>query len=162
MKAGGIRCFIGLGSNLSEPIAQLHRALGTLGKTPSSLLGAVSPLYRNPAVGPGPQPDYVNAVAELHTSLDAPALLTHLQSIELDQGRVRNERWAARTLDLDLLLYGNAFIDLPHLRVPHPRLGGRNFVLYPLYDLAPDLILPHGASLRTLLDCCPGFGLTRL
>ena len=125
------------------------------------MLGVVSPLYRNPAIGPGQQPDYLNAVAELHTTLDAPMLLSQLQSIELAQGRVRNERWAARTLDLDLLLYGDACIDLPQLQVPHPRLCERNFVLYPLHDIAPDLVLPHGTSLRALLDCCSSTGLAR-
>jgi 2-amino-4-hydroxy-6-hydroxymethyldihydropteridine diphosphokinase len=160
--ATGIRCFIGLGSNLGEPETQIQRALAALGKIANSTLTGVSPLYRNPAIGPGQQPDYLNAVAELHTALDALALLSQLQSIELAQGRVRTERWGARTLDLDLLLYGDACIDLPQLQVPHPRLHERNFVLYPLRDIAPDLVLPRGASLRALLDCCPDVGLVRL
>lgn len=156
-----IRCFIGLGSNLNQPDIQLRRAIATLDKIPGSHLVAVSPVYRNPAIGPGDQPDYLNTVAELHTTLDALSLLAALQSIELAQGRKRKQRWAARTLDLDLLLYGYAYIDLPQLQVPHPRLCERNFVLYPLYDLIPDLVLPRGASLRALLDCCSPTGLTR-
>ena len=159
---GVIRCFISLGSNLGEPAAQIQRALEALSEFPDSELGASSPLYRNPAIGPGQQPDYLNGVAELHTSLDALTLLSHLQNIELAQGRVRNERWGARTLDLDLLLYGNAVIDLPQLQVPHSRITERNFVLYPLHDIAPDLVLPRGTSLRSLLDCCSDTGLTRM
>ena len=158
----GIRCFIGLGSNLSNPEEQIRRALDALGKICDSTLAAVSPLYRNPAVGPGQQPDYLNAVAELYTTLDALTLLSQLQNIELAQGRVRTERWAARTLDLDLLLYGDACIDLPQLQIPHPRMRERNFVLYPLRDIAPDLVLPRGTSLRALLDCCPNAGLVQL
>jgi 2-amino-4-hydroxy-6-hydroxymethyldihydropteridine diphosphokinase len=162
MNPGAIRCFISLGSNLSDPATQIRRALDALGKIRDAELGAVSPLYRNPAVGPGQQPDYLNAVAELHTTLDALLLLSQLQNIELAQGRVRNERWGARTLDLDILLYGDEVIDLPQLQIPHPRMTTRNFVLYPLYDLTPDLVLPHGTSLRALLDCCPSVGLVRL
>lgn len=159
---GEVRCFIGIGSNLDEPATQIQRALDALSHIESSILGPVSPLYSNPAVGPGQQPDYLNAVAELRTSLDALTLLSNLQRIELAQGRIRTERWGARTLDLDLLLYGDAVIDLPQLRVPHPRLCERNFVLYPLHDIAPTLTLPRGTSLSSLLDYCSAAGLTRL
>lgn len=159
---GDVRCFIGIGSNLDEPATQIQRALDALSHIESSMLGAVSPLYSNPAVGPGQQPDYLNAVAELRTSLDALTLLSNLQRIELAQGRIRTERWGARTLDLDLLLYGDAVIDLPQLQVPHPRLCERNFVLYPLHDIAPTLTLPRGTSLSSLLDYCSAAGLTRL
>lgn len=159
---GNIRCFISLGSNLGEPAVQIEKALDALSQIPHSTLGTRSPLYRNPAIGPGQQPDYLNAVAEMYTSLDALALLAHLQQIESSQGRVRSERWGARTLDLDLLLYGDAVIDLPQLQVPHLRMQQRNFVLYPLHDISPNLILPRGASLRALLDCCSNVGLTRL
>ncbi len=162
MNMQGIRCFVGLGSNLNDPDRQIELALDALGNIPETRLNAVSPLYRNPAIGPGTQPDYLNAVAELDTTLDALALLTQLQGIENRQGRIRSERWAARTLDLDLLLYGNAYIDLPQLQVPHPRLCERNFVLYPLHDIAPNLVLPDGASLHALLDCCSNIGLVRL
>ncbi len=141
---------------------QIRRALDALKGLVDSKLGRISCLYRNPAIGPGQQPDYLNGVAELHTSLDALTVLSHLQDIELAQGRVRTERWGARTLDLDLLLYGEAIIDLPQLQIPHPRLQERNFVLYPLHDIAPDLMLPRGTSLRSLLDCCSSAGLTRI
>lgn len=156
------RCFVGLGSNLDEPTLQLRHALTALGKLEHSRLGKVSPLYRNPAIGPGEQPDFINTVAELFTALDAATLLSKLQAIENAQGRVRAIRWAARTLDLDLLLYGDATIATPTLQVPHPRLRERNFVLYPLHDIAPNLILPDGTSLAALLDCCSSFGLQQL
>jgi 2-amino-4-hydroxy-6-hydroxymethyldihydropteridine diphosphokinase len=157
-----IRCFISLGSNLAEPRQQIHTAVTTLTTAPSIHFERLSPLYANPALGPGAQPDYVNAVAELSTSLDPFALLQTLQTIENNQGRVRAERWAARTLDLDLLLYGMETITTSTLVVPHPQMHGRNFVLYPLADIAPDLVLPDGTPLRALLDCCPGHGLRQL
>jgi 2-amino-4-hydroxy-6-hydroxymethyldihydropteridine diphosphokinase len=157
-----IRCFIGLGSNLDDPLQQLQRALSAIAALDCSALGLVSPFYRNPAIGPGEQPDFINAVAELHTALSARELLTALQRIEDAHGRVRSVRWGARTLDLDLLLYGNEIIDLPELQVPHPRLRERNFVLYPLSDIAPTLILPDDTPLSALLDCCSDLGLQRL
>lgn len=156
------RCFIALGSNLDEPLAQLQRALTALDALDHCQLGLVSPFYGNAAIGPGTQPDYVNAVAELFTTLDAHALLARLQAIETAQGRVRTERWGARTLDLDLLLYGAETIATVTLLVPHPRIRERNFVLYPLHDIAPDLRFPDGTPLIALLDCCPGAGLHRL
>lgn len=156
------RCFIGLGSNLEQPRAQLQRALQALAALQQSRLGRVSPFYGNPAIGPGAQPDYTNAVAELFTTLEPFDLLAQLQAIENAQGRVRAERWGARTLDLDLLLYGDRTIDTPTLQVPHPRLRERNFVLYPLHDIAPDLRFPDSTPLTALLDCCSDAGLQRL
>jgi 2-amino-4-hydroxy-6-hydroxymethyldihydropteridine diphosphokinase len=157
-----IRSFIALGSNLDDPLRQLQRAVAALAALPDCRLGQVSPYYRNPAVGPGPQPDFINAVAELLTALDADALLTQLQRIETAQGRTRDVRWGPRTLDLDLLLYGDSIIDTPRLQVPHPRMLQRNFVLHPLHDIAPALILPDGSSLDARLDCCPNRGLRPL
>jgi len=156
------RCFIALGSNLDDPAGQLNRALEALARLEHSRLGAVSRRYRNPAVGPGPQPDFINAVAELFTELEPAALLAALQRIETAQGRVRTLRWGARTLDLDLLLYGDRIIDTPDLTVPHPRMRERNFVLYPLFDIAPELTLPDGSSLRSWVDCCSNEGLEPL
>lgn len=157
-----IRCFVGLGSNLDDPRRHVEQAVADLAAHPSLQIGAISPLYRNPAIGPGEQPDYVNAVIELFTGLPAIALLRALQRIENRHGRVRTLRWGARTLDLDLLLYGDQVIDTPELSVPHPRMRERNFVLYPLFAIAPELRLPDGGSLRALLDCCPDQGLQRL
>jgi 2-amino-4-hydroxy-6-hydroxymethyldihydropteridine diphosphokinase len=152
-------CFIAMGSNLGEPLTQLRQAMIHLHNLHNTRVIGYSPLYQNPAIGPGEQPDYLNAVVALRTELSASTLLAELQTIELSQGRLRGELWAARTLDLDILLYGNERIDTPALQIPHPRMLQRNFVLYPLYDLAPDLVLPDGSTLRSHLDSCRSDGL---
>lgn len=143
--------YIGLGANLDEPVTQLRTALRELAQLPASRLVAVSPLYRNPPMGPQDQPDYVNAVAALETELAPEALLDALQDIENRQGRVRMQRWGARTLDLDILLYGSAQIQTPRLTVPHPGVKERAFVVQPLADIAPDLHFPDGTSLSSCL-----------
>lgn len=143
--------YIGLGANLDEPVTQLRTALRELALLPASRLVAVSPLYRNPPMGPQDQPDYVNAVAALETELAPEALLDALQDIENRQGRVRLQRWGARTLDLDILLYGSAQIQTPRLTVPHPGVKERAFVVQPLADIAPDLHFPDGTSLSSCL-----------
>lgn len=143
--------YIGLGANLDEPVTQLRTALRELAQLPASRLVAVSPLYRNPPMGPQDQPDYVNAVAALETELAPEALLDALQDIENRQGRVRLQRWGARTLDLDILLYGSAQIQTPRLTVPHPGVKERAFVVQPLADIAPDLHFPDGTSLSSCL-----------
>lgn len=145
--------FIGLGSNLAHPRRQLARAVAALRRLPRSSLVAVSPNYVTAPLGvPDPQPDYVNAVAAIRTSLGARALLSHLNSIERRQQRRRKPgaaRNAPRTLDLDLLLYGRRRICLPHLTVPHPRMHERAFVLQPLADIAPAITLPgRGLAVR--------------
>lgn len=155
------RCFIALGSNLGDPLAQLRAALKHLQALPETTIVAGSPLYENPAIGPGPQPDYLNGVIELETVLAPQPLLAELQRIEQLQGRERGQRWAARTLDLDILLFGDKQLDTPQLQVPHPRMLQRNFVLYPLYDIAPGLTLPDGSGLRSHLDSCGSAGLVR-
>lgn len=155
-----VRAYIGLGSNLADPQAQLAKAVAALRTLPQSRLTALSRLYRSRPMGPADQPDYVNAVAMLDTRLEAEALLDALQAIETAQGRVRGpQRWGPRTLDLDLLLYGAELIDSARLQVPHPGLTERNFVLYPLADIAPELVLPDGRSLRELLAACSSEGL---
>lgn len=146
-----ILAFIGIGSNLDQPAIQVQRAIAALGTLPNSRMQQCSPWYRSAAIGPGEQADYINGVAALETGLSAIELLDQLQAIEQAQGRVRTVRWGPRSLDLDLLLYGNQRIDSDRLIVPHPRLQDRHFVLYPLYDLAPDLSLPDGSSVRELL-----------
>ncbi len=158
-----VRVYIGLGSNLSDPLRQLRQALQTLALLPASRLVAQSRFYRSRPLGPQDQPDYLNAVAALDTELAAEELLRQLQAIEQGQGRVRGAlRWGPRTLDLDILLYGDAVIDSSRLKVPHPGLAQRNFVIYPLYELAPDLVLPDGRMLRTLRDACSADGLEPL
>lgn len=154
--------FIGLGSNLGEPLQQLVQAVDALKTLPQSRLLAVSPWYGSHAIGPGPQPDYVNGAALLDTELACSELLAVLQAIENRQGRERQERWGARTLDLDILLYGQQTFTRPELTVPHPRLCERAFVLLPLHDLAPDLVLPDGRSLASLLPTLDRSGLWRL
>ncbi len=156
------RCFVALGSNLGQPLRQVRRALRAMAAAPALRLVAVSSWYRSAALGPGPQPDYVNGVAALDTRLAAGELLRALQAIERRQGRVRRQRWAARSLDLDILLYGERRIDEPGLVVPHPRMRERDFVLRPLAELAPGLTLPCGTSLSSLLARCPRGGARRL
>lgn len=154
--------YIGMGSNLANPEQQIQQAGEHLHQLAGSHCLALSPLYRSKAIGPGDQPDYINAVAKLDTHLSALALLDALQAIELRQKRVRHERWGPRTLDLDLLLYDQEQISHPRLLVPHPRMAERNFVLAPLVDLAPDLSLPDGTSIASLLKTCGTNDLTRL
>lgn len=158
-----VPAYIGLGSNLSDPIAQLRAALAALGRLPSSRLVAVSRMYRNPPMGPADQPDYVNAVARLDTELSPRALLEALLGIEQAQGRVRDgERWGPRTLDLDLLVYGRSRLEEPGLTVPHPGLPARGFVLYPLREIAPELDVPGMGPVAALCAQCPDDGLIPL
>jgi len=148
--------YIGLGSNLNDPIRQLRAALAALEELPESDVEQVSGAYSSAAVGPGRQPDYLNAVVQIDTRLPAQRLLGLLQDIERVQGRVRTIRWGARSLDLDILLYGEERIDTPTLTVPHPALGERNFVLYPLADICgTNFVLPDGTDLGTLISRCP-------
>ncbi|MCJ8168840.1 2-amino-4-hydroxy-6-hydroxymethyldihydropteridine diphosphokinase [Atopomonas sediminilitoris] len=157
------RVFIGLGSNLAEPRQQLHNALSALTATDGISQVRCSPLYASDPLGPADQPRYLNAVAELATTLAPLELLDVLQRIELEQGRERkDQRWGPRTLDLDILLYDQQQIDHPRLQVPHYHMHARAFVLYPLADLAPELILPNQTRLQTLLAACPFAGLERL
>ena len=155
-----IPAYIALGSNLGDPARQLKTALEALADTEDSTLVDCSPVYQSLAIGPGDQPDYLNAVARLDTTLAPLALLRRLQSIEAAQGRERGERWAARTLDLDLLLYADEVMDSAALTLPHPRLKERNFVLAPLADLAPELRLPCGTPIGSLLERCSLDGLS--
>ncbi|MCW8126973.1 2-amino-4-hydroxy-6-hydroxymethyldihydropteridine diphosphokinase [Microbulbifer halophilus] len=149
------RVFVGLGSNLSEPQRQLRSALAAMAEIPGTGLLRRSSFYRSAPVGPGEQPDYVNAAAELETALPPLEFLDRLQSIENAQGRERSVRWGARTLDLDILLFGRQRISEPRLQVPHPRMAERNFVLQPLAELEPGLTLPSGESIAALLQECP-------
>ena len=151
-----ITAYIALGSNLQNPEHQLRSALAALTALPDSRLQQVSSVYRSAAVGPGPQPDYLNAVARLLTTLPPETLLDALQQQEQAQGRTRNVRWEARTLDLDILLYGNAVIETERLTIPHRALCQRNFVLYPLLQVCPaNFVLPDGTDLDTLVHDCP-------
>ena len=149
-----VAAFVGLGSNLGDRHGQLRRAVAALSDVPGVRVVAVSRAVETEALvlpGSPPQPAYLNAVVQVETTLAAPDLLARLHAIEAAAGRVRTERWAARTLDLDLLVYGDAQIEEPGLTVPHPRMTGRRFVLEPLADLAPDLVV-HGRTVRDWLD----------
>lgn len=158
-----IRCYIGLGANLQQPVQQLQDAVAALTQLADSQLVAVSSFYGSRPMGPQDQPDYVNAVAAIDTKLDADSLLSQLQQIEQQQGRQRKaERWGPRTLDLDILLYGDATIATPTLTVPHYGMKQREFVLYPLHEIAPDLTLPDGTVLTSLLSQVPLNGLEKL
>lgn len=157
------RIYIGLGSNLAEPVQQLRSALAALAALPHTQLLASSSLYASDPLGPADQPRYVNAVAMLDSALQPHALLDALQRIEQEQGRTRKaERWGPRTLDLDILLFGNRILDDARLQVPHYHMHARPFVLYPLAELAPELRLPDGRALGELLAACPFVGLERL
>ncbi|WEL54890.1 2-amino-4-hydroxy-6-hydroxymethyldihydropteridine diphosphokinase [Pseudomonas kermanshahensis] len=156
------RAYIGLGSNLDEPAEQLQNAFQALDQATGTRLVATSSLFTSDSLLPG-QPRYTNAVAALDTSLEPLALLDALQAIENDQGRVRKERWGPRTLDLDILLFGDQLIDVPRLQVPHYHMHARAFVLYPLAELVPaGFSLPDGRDLAQLISACPFVGLERL
>ncbi|MBZ2170398.1 2-amino-4-hydroxy-6-hydroxymethyldihydropteridine diphosphokinase [Marinobacter sp. F4216] len=154
--------FVGLGSNLEDPTGQLARAVTELASLPDTLLVAQSPFYASRPVGPQDQPDFVNGAAWLKTSLSAHILLDHLQNIERHHGRQRIRHWGPRTLDLDLLLFGQDLIDDARLTVPHKELPNRDFALQPLLDLNPDLILPDGRPLAELRRQCPDNSLRKL
>ncbi|MGD8175599.1 2-amino-4-hydroxy-6-hydroxymethyldihydropteridine diphosphokinase [Marinimicrobium sp. ARAG 43.8] len=156
-----IPCYIGLGSNLDSPRRHIAQALKELAELPNSRLVSTSPCYRTAPVGP-PQPDFINAVARLDTTLAPLSLLDELQTLEQAHQRQRGEHWGPRTLDLDLLLYGQQTLREPRLTVPHPEMPHRAFVLYPLMDIAPNLVLPSGASLESLLSQCPPEGIERI
>jgi 2-amino-4-hydroxy-6-hydroxymethyldihydropteridine diphosphokinase len=152
--------YIALGSNMDGPHDQLDRALNSLSKTPEIELVAVSDRYQTPPIGPS-QPDYINAAAQLQTSLSPESLLDRLQSIEQQQDRVRTVRWGPRTLDLDILLYDNIVCDTERLSIPHPRMAERAFVLLPLADINHDLRLPCGNTVRQLLANCSAQGIVK-
>ncbi|MFU2058308.1 2-amino-4-hydroxy-6-hydroxymethyldihydropteridine diphosphokinase [Avibacterium volantium] len=144
--------YIALGSNLATPVQQLENALQALQQLPHSQLVAVSHFYQSKPLGPQDQPDYVNAVACLTTALAPLDLLDQLQRIEQEQGRVRLRRWGERTLDLDILLYGDEIIQSERLTVPHYDMQHREFVIVPLYDIAPNLTLPDGKNVADLVQ----------
>ncbi|EOC3070028.1 2-amino-4-hydroxy-6-hydroxymethyldihydropteridine diphosphokinase [Cronobacter malonaticus] len=145
--------FIALGSNLAEPLSQVNNALAALARIPGSRIVATSSFYRTPPLGPQDQPDYLNAAVALETTLSAEALLDNTQRIELEQGRVRKaERWGPRTLDLDIMLFGDATINTGRLTIPHYDMKNRAFMLLPLSEIAPALRFPDGERLVDVLE----------
>jgi 2-amino-4-hydroxy-6-hydroxymethyldihydropteridine diphosphokinase len=158
-----IEVYIGLGSNLSLPEKQIQAACSGLANLPCTELIICSSFYESQPMGPQDQPNYVNAVALIETELSPETLLQQTQLIESQQGRVRNgNRWGPRTLDLDILLYGKQRIDKEHLTVPHCGMKQREFVLYPLFEIAPNLTFPCGKKLAELLLTCPLNGLRKM
>jgi 2-amino-4-hydroxy-6-hydroxymethyldihydropteridine diphosphokinase len=145
------RAFVGLGANLGDPAAQLDAALAAIGRLPQTRVAGTSSFYRTAPVGYEAQPDFVNAVAEIETTLSPPELLAALQGIESGAGRERSFRNAPRMLDLDLLLYDDRTIDAPGLQVPNPRMHERAFVLAPLVEIAPDVAIPGRDAAAALL-----------
>ncbi|MGB6291946.1 MAG: 2-amino-4-hydroxy-6-hydroxymethyldihydropteridine diphosphokinase [Vibrio anguillarum] len=155
-----ILVYIAVGSNLGDPIAQAKQAIEALKYLPHSRFLSASSLYSSTPMGPQNQPDYINAVVAIETDLTPLELLDCTQNIELEQGRVRKEeRWGPRTLDLDILLYGNEVIDSERLTIPHYGMKVREFVLYPLAEIAPSLQLPDGTELNQLLPLVERNGL---
>ena len=162
-KSGRELVYLGLGSNLAQPKAQVEQAINALSALEGTQVVAVSSLYGSKPMGPQDQPDYVNAVLALETSLEPLTLLDALQAIELHSGRVRKaERWGPRTLDLDILLFGQQVIECDRLTVPHYGLKQREFVVLPLTEIAPDLVLPDNTELATLAKTIAPNGLTKL
>lgn len=140
--------YIALGSNLASPLEQVNAALKAIADIPDSRIVAVSSFYRTPPLGPQDQPDYLNAAVALDTALAPEELLNYTQRIERQQGRERKaERWGPRTLDIDIMLFGDKIINTERLTVPHYDMKNRGFMLWPLFEVAPELIFPDGLTL---------------
>ena len=149
-----VRAYVGLGANLGEPEAQVRRALDALGAIRGTRLLRASSLWHSAPLGYADQPEFINAVAEIETTLAPRELLDALLEIEARFGRVRTFQNAPRTLDLDILLYGDRAVAEPGLAVPHPRMHERAFVLAPLAEIAPDTVIPGRGAISTLLAGC--------
>ena len=148
--------YIGIGSNLGEPVMQIREAVDRLKDIPGVNLKKLSSFYRSPPMGPQDQPDFVNVVAAIETNLSVEALFGFLQRIEAAQKRDRAaKRWGPRTIDLDILLFGDEVIKTDELTIPHPGLKEREFVVYPLAEIAPQLTLPGGETIVELKVQCP-------
>ena len=154
-----IRAHIGLGANLGDPAARLRWALQRLAAL--GQLEAQSPLYRSAPMGPADQPDYCNAVCILQTELTPRALMDALLAIERETGRIRDEKWGPRTLDLDLLHVDGVAMDESSLHLPHPGIATRNFVLWPWADVAPDIEVPGVGRIGALASAIGHAGLAR-
>jgi 2-amino-4-hydroxy-6-hydroxymethyldihydropteridine diphosphokinase len=158
-----IRVYVGLGSNLEDPVAQVLEAVEELEMIPDSILVSRSSLYRGKPMGPADQPDYVNAVVAMDTLLSAENFLQELIRIEDLQGRTRDgEKWGPRIIDLDLLMYGKQKINKPDLIVPHPGMHERDFVIIPLSELVGDVNVPGQGRLTALINKCENHSLRKL
>lgn len=157
-----MRAFVALGSNLNDPAAQVRAGARLLATIPDTHCLACSSLYRTAPVGYAEQPDFINAVCALETQLEAHTLMQALLEVEQAQGRRRDIPGGPRTLDLDLLLYDDVVCHELGLTLPHPRLHERAFVLYPLAELAPGLVIPGHGPVEDLLPGCRGQAIERL
>lgn len=148
---------------MDEPVTHVRQAIQELGHLNQGELINRSSLYKSKPMGPANQPDYVNAVVSIKTELEPLVLLDALQAIETAHGRLRSDlRWGPRTLDLDILLFGQKVINQARLIIPHPGLHERAFVLYPLQEICPELMIPGKGQLSSLLQSCPADGLKKL
>ncbi|AOE50760.1 2-amino-4-hydroxy-6-hydroxymethyldihydropteridine diphosphokinase [Kangiella sediminilitoris] len=154
--------YIALGSNLNHPEQQIIRALQALDGLPGSYLLAYSSFYQSAPMGPQDQPSYINAVAKLSTALSPIELLDALQKIEDTQGRKREKRWGARTIDLDIILYDHTIMQTERLILPHYGAKERDFVLLPLSEISPRLTFPDGESVQEALQHCQNYGLQKI
>jgi 2-amino-4-hydroxy-6-hydroxymethyldihydropteridine diphosphokinase len=150
--------YVGIGSNMDDPRSHVLKALDELDELPHTRVVKRSSLYRSAPAGYTAQPDFLNAVAQLETALPAERLLAELRAIEARHGRRRSFRNAPRTLDLDVLLYGDAVLSLPTLTIPHPRMNERAFVLQPLIEISPEL----EERFKSALEACAGQRIERI
>ena len=146
-----ITAYIGLGSNLSQPIEQLRLALTSINTLPQTQLINTSSFYGSKPLGPQDQPNFANAVCKISTNLTAMQLLNELQKIEKQQGRIKKRHWGERLIDLDILLYGDEIIQNEFLTVPHLQMHLRDFVLIPLAEIAPNINIPGKPEVQTLI-----------
>ena len=159
--ANRVRAYVALGANIGEPVKHLRAAVDDMTALPDTLIVARSSLYRSAPVGLLNQPDFINAVVALDTALAPLALLRQLLAIEARHGRVRSVPNAPRTLDLDLLMHGDAIMASAELTLPHPRMHERAFVLLPLLEIAPDVLLPGLGAARNFLPAVAGQAIER-
>lgn len=157
-----VTAYVALGANIGDPPAQIRSALRELGALPGTRVARASSLYRNPPVGRLDQPEFVNAVAQVETRMEPRELLDRLLGIERAHGRVRDEPNAPRTLDLDIILYGEAVVNEHGLVIPHPRMLDRAFVLVPLAEIAPDAIVPGNGRVADLASTIDASGMSKL
>ena len=143
--------YIGLGSNMDSPRQHITTAIQSLGEIQSTRIINVSSLYKSKPMGPQNQDDYINAVVQIETEMEPTELLNYLQAIENRHGRVRAEHWGPRTIDLDILMFGNEIIQNDRLTVPHPQITKRSFVIVPLAEIAPDVVIPEKGLVSELL-----------
>ncbi len=141
-----VTCYLSLGSNLSDRARNIKDARRRLAEVPEIEIDSTSSVYESAPVGPQDQSDFLNQVAEVQVICSARRLLSIVQGIEKEIGRVRAQHWGPRSIDIDILLYGDETVDEPDLKIPHPQILHRQFVLVPLAEIAPDLVLPDGRT----------------